>query len=127
MPTLLDDALLSETLHSLPGWQGGPQAIWRDVHLTRKQDAELRRQIATDAGAMGHGPVIEDRGGGVTRYVLTTEVGGGVTELDIVLASHISDLVHRLAETEPGVHAVRAGDPVVIVRPAGSGEAEGDL
>ena len=127
MPTPLDDTLLSETLHALPGWEGDARAIWRDVHLTRKQDAELRRQIEVDADAMGHGAVVEERDGGVTRFVLTTEEEGRVTELDIVLASHISDLAHRIAADEPGVHAVREGDPVVIVRPAASDVVQEDL
>jgi 4a-hydroxytetrahydrobiopterin dehydratase len=127
VPTLLDDQLLSDTLQSLPGWEGDAQGIWRDVHLTRKQDAELRRQIGVDCAATGHCPVIEERGGGVTRFVLSTEEDGGVTELDIALASHISDLAHRLASNEPGVQAVRPGDPVVVVRPAVSGDSEEDL
>lgn len=116
MPTLLDDTLIADTLLSLPGWQGGSDAITRDVHLTPELDAELQRQIAVDAASMGHKPTIEAIEGG-TRFTLRTADVGGVSELDIAFASHISDLAHRLSSTEPGILAVRDGDPVVTVRP----------
>lgn len=114
MPTLLDDELVADTLRSLPGWQGGPAKIWRDVHLDATQGLELRRQVQVDADAMDHHPVVEPVEGGL-RFELWTHSVGGVTELDISLASHISDLVHRLTGAE-GVHAVRAGDSVIITR-----------
>lgn len=101
MATLLDAALLTDTLKALPGWQGDSQGIYCDVTLPPEQDAELRRVVAVDAGAMGHPPLVEQRDG-ATRFVLRTEPDGGVTELDIAFASHISDLVKRLptAHTE---------------------------
>ena len=117
MATLLEDALLADTLHSLPGWSGDRTGIWREVHLSPEADAELRRQVAVDAQAMGHAPVVEQVEGG-TRYTLRTEEAGGVTELDIAFASHLSDLAHRMSGAEPGVDAVRQGDPVVVVRSA---------
>ena len=115
MPTVLDDALITDTLKSLPGWEGGPDGIWRDVHLTAEQDVELRRQVAVDGASMGHQPLVESVDGG-TRFTLSTPESGGVTELDIAFASHLSDLAHTLAGNEPGVDAVRAGDPVVVFR-----------
>jgi pterin-4a-carbinolamine dehydratase len=114
VPTILDDGLLTETLKALPGWQGDTHAIWRDLKLAPSVDAELRRQVAVDGGAMGHPPEVQDRGDGVTRYTLSTD--GGVSELDIAFASHLSDLAHRIAASEPGIDAVRAGDPIVIFR-----------
>lgn len=120
MPTLLDEALVADTLRSLPGWQGGTDQISREVQLTSEQEVELRRQVAVDADAMDHHPQVEELPGGV-RFVLWTHSAGGVTELDISLASHISDLVHRLTGAE-GVHAVRTGDPIVITR---NSEVEG--
>jgi pterin-4a-carbinolamine dehydratase len=125
VPTLLDETLIIDTLQSLPGWQGDHERIWRDVRLTPEQDAELRRQVTVDAEAMGHRPRIESIEGG-TRFTLRTADAGGVTELDIAFASHISDLSHRMAGSEPGIDAVRAGDPVVIVRAAEAAE-EGSL
>ena len=117
MPTVLDDALLTDTLLSLPGWQGGREGIWRETHLTAELDAELRRQVSVDSASMGHEPVVENVAGG-TRFTLSTQESGGVTELDISLAAHISDLVHRLSSDEPGINAVRSGDPVVLIRGA---------
>lgn len=114
MATLLDDALIADTLGSLPGWQGDSTRIWRDVHLPPADDAELRRQVAVDAGAMGHDPQLEDIEGG-TRFVLTTHDAGGVTELDITMASHLSDLIHRLSGAEPGVEAERADEVETVV------------
>lgn len=101
MATLLDATLLTDTLKALPGWQGDSQGIYRDVVLPPEQDAELRRIVDVDAGAMGHPPIVEQRDG-ATRFVLRTEPDGGVTELDIAFASHISDLVTRIptARTE---------------------------
>ena len=116
MPTLLDDAQVTDTLRSLPGWQGSRERIWRDVRVTPEQDAELRRQVAVDADAMGHHPVLEDVSGG-TRFVLWTHDQQGVTELDIALASHISDLLHRLTG-QRGVSAVRSGAAVAVVKTA---------
>ena len=123
MPTLLDTALVEDTLSSLPGWSGDATRLWREVHLPPEQDAELRRQVTVDAGAMGHSVGMEPCDGG-TRYVLRTDEVGGVSELDVAMASHISDLAHRMSGREPGVDAVRKGDPVVVFR---SGEsADGD-
>lgn len=117
MPTLLDASLVTDTLLSLPGWEGSTERIWRDVHLTPEQGTELRRQIEVDGTSLGHAPTIEEVAG-ATRLTLSTPESGGVTELDIALASHISDLVHRLSSSEPGIDAVRHGAPVVVVRPA---------
>lgn len=115
MTTLLDASLIADTLQSLPGWQGDPTGLWREVHLTPEQDAELRRQVAVDADAMDHHPELSEVPGG-TRIELRTHSAGGVTELDVIMASHISDLAHRLSADEPGVDAVRHGAPVAVMR-----------
>ena len=120
MPTVLDEALITDTLKALPGWEGCPEGIWREVHLTPEQDVELRRQVAVDGGAMGHAPVVETVDGG-TRFTLSTPESGGVTELDIAFASHLSDLAHKLASTEPGIDAVREGDSIIVSRAADEG------
>ncbi|MCW2670363.1 MAG: putative pterin-4-alpha-carbinolamine dehydratase [Frankiales bacterium] len=123
MSTLLDDALIADTLESLPGWGGDSTGLWRDVHLDAEQEAEFRRQLDVDAGVMGHAPSYE-QADGRTRVVLRTDDAGGVTELDVMLASHISDLLHRLSSDEPGVEALRHDEAVAIFR---SGEgAQGD-
>lgn len=114
MPTLLEAPLVDQTLKALPGWQGDQRTIWREVHLPQDLAATLRRQVETDASAMGHDPEIQDVPGG-TRFALTTHEVGGVSELDVALAAHISDLAHRLTPDEPGVDAVRADDAEVVI------------
>jgi pterin-4a-carbinolamine dehydratase len=106
MATLLAEALIDETLESLPGWSGDQTEIWREVHLPQRLDEVLRHQIDIDATAMGHQPDVQHIEGG-TRFALRTPEVGGVSELDIAFASHISDLAHRLRTSEPGVEAVR--------------------
>jgi 4a-hydroxytetrahydrobiopterin dehydratase len=106
MATLLDAHLLDETLRALPGWQGDPHEIYREVHVDSGTVAELVRQVELAAAGMDHPPRVEQVPGGC-RFVLTTPRQGGVTELDIALASRISDVAHRLDPSEPGVHAVR--------------------
>jgi 4a-hydroxytetrahydrobiopterin dehydratase len=113
-PTLLDEPLVDDTLQSLPGWNGDQHTLWREVRLPPRLDDELRRMVDVDSAAMGHDVDIERVEGG-TRYVLTTHDVGGVSELDVALAAHISDLAHRLSQREPGVDAVRDDEVDVVV------------
>ena len=113
-PTLLDEPLVDDTLQSLPGWSGDRYTLWREVHLPPHLDEKLRRQVDVDSSAMGHAAEVERVDGG-TRYVLTTHDVGGVSELDVALAAHISDLAHELSSREPGVEAVRDDDVDVVV------------
>ena len=128
MATLIDPPLLDETLTALPGWQGDQGQIWREVTLPDHVDAELRRRVDVDSTAMGHHPEVE-RTGETTRFVLTTPEVGGVSELDVALASHISDLAYRLTdevdevEVVPGVEAVRE-DEIDLDAAAGDGPVE---
>jgi pterin-4a-carbinolamine dehydratase len=128
MPTLLDTPLIDETLQALPGWQGDQTRIWREVRLPDDVDAELRRRVDVDATALGHQPGVE-RTGDTTRFELSTPEVGGVSELDIAHASHISDLAYRLTEevpeveVVPGVEAVRE-DEVDADAGAGGGSLE---
>lgn len=119
MATLLDETLIADTLGSLPGWQGDSSRLWRELHVDAETLQELRRQIDVDAGAMGHAPAFEG-----DTVVLTTAEAGGVTELDVMMASHISDLVHRLSSSEPGVDARRDDEVVAIIRPGESATGE---
>jgi 4a-hydroxytetrahydrobiopterin dehydratase len=115
--TLLDDTQIADTLESLPGWTGDSTGLRRELQLDPTKDAELRRQIGIDGEAMGHVPSFEKTNGG-TLIVLRTDDAGGVTELDVVMASHISDLAHRLSADEPGVDAVRTDETVAVFRAA---------
>jgi len=124
MATKLSSDLLDDTLRSLPGWQGDTGQIWREIHLDRGTVQELRRQIEVSATTMEH-PVQVDEAPDGCRVVLSTPEEGGVTELDIVLASRISDVAHRLQPVEPGVTAVRQDDvDVVVGNEPTSGQAE---
>jgi len=119
MATPIEEPLLEKTLEALPGWQGSTDRIWREVHLPADLDAELRHQVEVDATALGHLPQVEAVEGG-TRFTLTTQEVGAVSELDVALASHISDLAWRLTKDapvpdEPGVHAVRTDDAEVVI------------
>ena len=119
MATLLNETLIADTLASLPGWEGDITRLWRQLHVDPETLRELQRQVEVDAGAMGHRPTFDG-----TTVVLTTPESGGVTELDVMMASHISDLVHRLAHDEPGVDAVRRDAVVAVIRPAESATGE---
>lgn len=127
MPTLLEAPLVDDTLQALPGWSGDQSGISREVRLPPHLDDELRRQVDVDATAMGHLPEVERIPDG-TRFALRTPEVGGVSELDIALASHISDLAHRLTEQAPdvpvlaGVEAVREDDVEVDVESAAAPE-----
>ena len=120
MATLIEAPLVDETLQALPGWTGDQSGISRDVLLPPHLDEELRRQVDVDATAMGHFPEVERLPEG-TRFALRTAEVGGVSELDIAMASHISDLAHRLTDEAPdvpvlaGVEAVRDDDVEVEV------------
>ncbi len=118
MPTLLDDALVKDSLEALPGWQGTPERLLRTVHLSPEQDAQLREQVAETADAMDHHPVVEPDGDG-TRFVLSTHSKGGVTELDITLASRINDLLHHITGERPDVAAESRDDAPEQVTRAG--------
>ena len=133
MATLLDRPLVDDTLKSLPGWNAGEGEIWRDVRLPKELDAELRKEVESDSEAMGHAVAIERTKQG-TRFTLTTHDVGGVSELDVVMASRISDVAHRLSEQtpdadEPGVTAVRPDhmDVVVDGNDSGAGLPDNDV
>ena len=113
MATLLDAELVKDTLESLPGWTGDERELRREVKLPPLQDEALRRQVEQDAEAMDHHPEVHRVKGG-TVFVLSTRDKGGVTELDVAMASRISDLAHRLKPSEPGVAAVREDEPDVV-------------
>lgn len=120
MAELLDRPLVDDTLASLPGWNHEDGALWREVHLPKDLDAELRREVLLDAEAMNHQVEVQQVKGG-TRFTLSTHDVGGVSELDVVMASRISDIAHRLSAQEPGVNAVRQDEPDIVVEGNTSG------
>ena len=90
MATLLDDRLVTDAMENLDGWSGDAKRISRTV---RVDDVDgLVGAVAETADAMDHHPEVQREGDGVT-FTLWTHSAGGVTELDIALASRIDDLV----------------------------------
>jgi 4a-hydroxytetrahydrobiopterin dehydratase len=92
MPERLDQALVESSLRALPDWTGDVTSISRTVSVTDAQADELLVMLAQSARAMNHDPDL-DRTEGQLRIDLTTHSAGGVTSLDIAMASHINDLV----------------------------------
>jgi 4a-hydroxytetrahydrobiopterin dehydratase len=90
MATLLDDRLVADALHGLDEWTGGPDRIARTVTVENPDD--LLASVAVAADTLDHHPEISHDGNALT-FTLWTHSQGGVTELDIALASRIDDLV----------------------------------
>src|SRR3954452_4880537 len=90
MATLLDDRLVTDAMTNLDEWSGDAHRISRTVRI---DDVDgLVAAVCEAADAMDHHPEIERDSGSVT-FTLWTHSAGGVTELDIALASRIDDLV----------------------------------
>ena len=107
MATLLDDRLVTDALHGLEEWSGGPDRISRTVTVA-DPDA-LLAAVAEAADSLDHHPETT-RDGDTVTFTLWTHSEGGVTELDIALASRIDDLVlitqHLVRDATGHVHAV---------------------
>lgn len=90
MATLLDDRLVADALGNLDEWTGDAGRISRTVQM---DDVDgLLEAVATAADTLDHHPEVE-RDGDTVTFVLWTHSQGGVTELDIALASRINDLI----------------------------------
>lgn len=100
MATLLDDRLVVDALTGLEGWTGDHERIWRTVTLDGDRVELLLAEVAQTADVMNHHPDV-DRGDGSVTFTLSTHSAGGVTELDIALASRIDDLVRRSERVGP--------------------------
>lgn len=106
MATLLDDSLVTDALRGLEEWTGGADRIHRTVTVD-DVDA-LLTAVGEAADSLDHHPEITRDGTAVT-FTLWTHSEGGVTELDIALASRIDDLVlitqHLVRDATGHVHA----------------------
>lgn len=96
MATLLSADLLADALTRLPGWSGDTSALRRTVELPPERLDELLRRVQQTADAMNHHPDVE-RTENAATFSLSTHSAGGVTELDVALASRIDDLVTQVA------------------------------
>ncbi|WP_131745427.1 4a-hydroxytetrahydrobiopterin dehydratase [Frankia sp. Cppng1_Ct_nod] len=101
MPTKLDADLVADALGTLPGWTGDTSTIVRRVIMDEETSDETVEKISIVANELNHHPVV-DRARGVTTFTVWTHSQGGVTDLDITLASRISEILRQ--------HGI--GDPV---------------
>src|SRR3954470_6710670 len=119
MATLLDDRLVTDAMTNLDEWSGDAQRITRTVHID-DVDA-LVAAVGEAADAMDHHPEVSRDGDAVT-FTLWTHSAGGVTELDIALASRINDLVlaaqHVQRDAKGELHSV-------VGAPTDEGSVEG--
>ncbi len=121
MPDRLDSKLVESSLRALPEWSGDTTAISRTVSVTDAQAEQLLGSLAESARAMNHDPDIE-RSEGSLRIDLTTHSAGGVTALDIAMASHINDLVAHATGGPPehaAAHEVQVEAVDVSEQPGG--------
>jgi 4a-hydroxytetrahydrobiopterin dehydratase len=107
MATLLDDQLVTDAMENLDEWSGDAKRISRTV---RVDDVDaLLAAVGEAADAMDHHPEVE-RDGEAATFTLWTHSAGGVTELDIALASRINDLVlaaqHIQRDAQGELHSV---------------------
>lgn len=101
MPTPLTPHLVEDSLAALSEWSGDTTSIHRTIRLdSPTQVIDLVNAVSVSAESLGHGPVVEQRGTEVT-FTLASEEVGGVSEVDIALASHIDNLAGRLAGAPP--------------------------
>lgn len=110
MATLLDDNLVADALTGLSEWTGSHDRISRTV--TVENTDGLLAAVDEAATSLGHHPEISRDGDAVT-FTLWTHSVGGVTELDIALASRIDDLVlitqNLVRDATGNVHAAGEG------------------
>lgn len=124
MPTLLTEHLVEDSLTALTDWSGDPSGISRTVSLPAHQTEDLLGEVAVTAQSMDHHPQI-DRSGGSTTFLLRTDSEGGVTELDIYMASRIDDLVLQASGKKEGSVAGAPTQEGLGAGEVGTGRREG--
>lgn len=93
MTTLLDDERVVAALDGLTGWQRDGDAIVRTAKLPSFPAAiEVVRAVAEIAEARNHHPDIDIRWRTVT-FRCSTHSAGGITNLDIELATHVDRIL----------------------------------
>jgi len=119
MPTLLDARVLEDALHRLSSWSGDPTGIRRTVDLDERAAAELQQLIAVTARSLDHDPDVQ-RSNGQTTVVLRTSSVGGVSELDVAMASRIDDHVRAVTGAEPEPLPDEVASATQVVTTAGA-------
>ena len=101
MPTLLNQRLVDSSLAALTDWAGDTSGISRTIRLDSPQQVvDLIELVDVSARSLQHQPVVERDGKAVT-FTLTTPEVGGVSEVDISLASRINNIAGRLVGAPP--------------------------
>lgn len=95
MPALLTDDQLTAALADLPGWERRGAEIRREVTLADFPTAiAVVGQVAAAADARNHHPDIDVRYDTLV-FALSTHSEGGLTQLDVDLATEINRLLAR--------------------------------
>ena len=101
MPTALTPHLVESSLAALTDWSGDTSSIHRTIRLdSATQAVELVKLVDVSARSLDHQPTVERDGASVT-FTLSTGDVGGVSEVDISLASRINNLAGRLVGAPP--------------------------
>jgi 4a-hydroxytetrahydrobiopterin dehydratase len=101
VPTALTPQLVDSSLAALTDWSGDTSQIHRTIRLdSPAQVIDLIELVDVSAQSLNHQPVVERDGTAVT-FTLSTHDVGGVSEVDISLASRINNLAGRLVGAPP--------------------------
>ncbi len=114
-PEVLSRELLDDALNRLPGWTTDGNQIQHDVQLDDEQHAAIAAHVDEVQTAMNHHADV-DRDGQTTKFTLSTHSAGGVTVLDLKLASEIDSACRLRTGEEPqhppeelmGTHTIRS-------------------
>jgi len=97
MPTLLTGPDFDAAVAGLDGWTGDPTGLRRTAELADFPTAiSVVDSVAAVAEAMDHHPDIDIRWRTLT-FACATHSEGGVTELDVVLANRINEIIAAAA------------------------------
>jgi 4a-hydroxytetrahydrobiopterin dehydratase len=126
MPTRLSDPLLSDAMTRLPGWSGDADGIRGRFVVAAERRRDLLDDIATLAELTGHPIAVEETPDAVD-VVLVSEDVHGVTEVDIALATRITDLVSGAAtRVIPRQRQAQLNREVTTPAPASDAAYDGD-
>ncbi len=110
---MLAAGIVADSLTALPAWRGDAAGIWREVEATEEQLTTLVSRIHETESTLDHGAALDKAAG-----VVTVTLGrGGVTAVDIAMASRIEDLV-AASTGLPAEHAHHEVAAVDLVAPA---------
>jgi 4a-hydroxytetrahydrobiopterin dehydratase len=84
--------LVADALTALPAWSGDASAIERTVEVDDEAAQQLTASVAELGDSLRHHAHVE-RDAGAMRLVLRSDDAGGVTAVDVAMASRIDDLV----------------------------------